>query len=43
VVDRLPVPPEVTTYAEGGHTRVFWNDHTLDALAWMGVKVASER
>jgi hypothetical protein len=43
VVDRLPVRPEVATYEEGGHTRVFWNDHTLDALAWMGAKVASVR
>jgi hypothetical protein len=43
VVDRLPVTPEVATYADGGHTRVFWNDHTLDALAWIGAKVALGR
>jgi len=36
VVDRLAVAPEVTTYASGGHTRAFWNDHTLDAFAWLG-------
>jgi hypothetical protein len=35
VVDRLPAPPEVLTYDEGAHTRVFWNDHTLDALRWL--------
>lgn len=35
VVRRLPVPPEIEGYAEGGHTRVFWNDHTVDALGWL--------
>ncbi|GAB6985905.1 alpha/beta hydrolase [Nocardioides pyridinolyticus] len=36
VVERLPAAPEPVTYAEGGHTRVFWNDHTVDALGWLG-------
>ena len=37
VVDRLPSRPEITTYEAGAaHTRVFWNDHTLDALPWLG-------
>ena len=36
VVERLPSDPEAGTYAEGGHTRVFWNDHTVDALGWLG-------
>jgi hypothetical protein len=40
VVARLPVPPEIATYEDGGHTRVFWNDHTLDALAWLAGKIA---
>jgi pimeloyl-ACP methyl ester carboxylesterase len=40
VVSRLPDPPEVAFYGEGGHTRVFWNDHTLDAFAWLGGKLA---
>lgn len=35
VVGRLPTAPEVATYAAGGHTRVFWNDHTIDALTWL--------
>jgi poly(3-hydroxybutyrate) depolymerase len=35
VVDRLPTRPEITTYADGGHTRVFWNAHTIDALRWL--------
>ncbi|MEQ6899700.1 alpha/beta hydrolase-fold protein [Nocardioides sp. YIM 152588] len=35
VADRLPTPPEVQTYTDGGHTRVFWNDHTVEALTWL--------
>jgi len=31
----LPVEPEVLTFADGGHDRHFWNDHTLDAFAWL--------
>ena len=36
VVDGLAEEPEITVYEDGGHTRVFWNDHTLDAFAWLG-------
>jgi len=35
LVARLPVEPEVLTYDDGGHTRVFWNDHTLAAFDWL--------
>jgi S-formylglutathione hydrolase FrmB len=35
LVAELPQPPQVETYAEGGHTRIFWNDHTLDAFAFL--------
>ncbi len=35
LVDALPVAPEVATFADGAHTRVFWNDHTLDAFGWL--------
>jgi hypothetical protein len=31
----LPDPPEVAVYEHGKHTREFWNDHTLDAFAWL--------
>ena len=41
VVDRLAHPPEVAVYEEGGHTREFWNDHTLDAFAWLGARLDS--
>lgn len=39
LVAELSVEPEVLTFAEGGHTRVFWNDHTLDAFAWLAAKL----
>jgi hypothetical protein len=35
LIDRLPVPAEVASFAPGGHTRAFWNDHTLEALGWL--------
>ena len=35
LVDALPVAPEQLTYGAGGHTREYWNDHTLDAFAWL--------
>lgn len=35
LADLLPTEPEVLTFADGGHTRVFWNDHTLDAFGWL--------
>ncbi|WP_028636745.1 alpha/beta hydrolase [Nocardioides sp. URHA0032] len=40
VVGRLPEEPEAVTYADGGHTRVFWNDHTVDAFGWLGGELA---
>ena len=39
LVTRLPDRPEVVTFAEGAHTRVFWNDHTLDAFRWLAAKL----
>ena len=30
--DALPVPADPEVYAQGRHTRVFWNDHTLEAF-----------
>ena len=35
VADALPRRPEVAVFEPGGHTRVFWNDHTLPALEWL--------
>lgn len=35
LVTELPVAPQVLTYADGGHTRVFWNEHTVDAFRWL--------
>ncbi len=35
VADALPTRPEVGVFEPGGHTRVFWNDHTLAAFDWL--------
>ncbi len=35
IAGRLPTTPELATYAAGGHTRLFWNDHTIGALTWL--------
>ena len=35
-VDSLATPPEETAWVDGeAHTRTFWNDHTLDAFAFL--------
>ncbi len=39
LVDALPVAPEVATFADGAHTRVFWNEHTLDAFGWLASRL----
>ncbi len=36
LVEALPTPPESATYGDGRHTRVYWNDQTLDAFAFLG-------
>lgn len=35
LVQELPRRPEVVTFADGGHTQQFWNDHTLAAFSWL--------
>lgn len=35
LVDDLPARPDIVSYAEGGHTQVFWNDHILEAFDWL--------
>jgi hypothetical protein len=39
LVDALPTPPQVLTFDDGGHTRLFWNDHTLAAFDWLARKL----
>ena len=31
----LPEPPEIESYSSGGHTRVYWNDQTLEAFEFL--------
>lgn len=35
VADALPRQAEVAVFEPGGHTRVFWNDHTLAMFDWL--------
>jgi pimeloyl-ACP methyl ester carboxylesterase len=35
LVDSLPEDPEIWSYSEGAHTRIYWNDQTLDAFAFL--------
>ena len=35
----LVEPPEIATYTAGGHTRYFWNDHTLDAFEFLASRL----
>ena len=34
-VAALPQPPEITSFSEGGHSRYYWNDQTLDAFGFL--------
>lgn len=31
----LPDEPEIASFSEGGHTRVYWNDQTIEALTFL--------
>ena len=35
----LPQPPDIASYSEGGHTRYYWNDHTLDAFEFLAARL----
>jgi pimeloyl-ACP methyl ester carboxylesterase len=40
-VEALPAAPEIASYSPGAHTRFFWNDHTLEAFAFLAKHLAS--
>ncbi len=40
-VAALPEPPEIASYGEGGHSRVYWNDQTLDAFGFLAKHLAA--
>lgn len=40
LVEVLPEEPEIVSYGPGGHTRVYWNDQTLDAFAFLASHLA---
>jgi S-formylglutathione hydrolase FrmB len=35
LVEALPEPPEIWSYGPGGHTRIYWNDQTLEAFTFL--------
>lgn len=37
----LPAEPEIASFSAGGHTRVYWNDQTLDAFAFLSRHLAA--
>lgn len=43
LVAELPARPEVLTYADGAHTRNFWNDHALEAFGWLAGQLHAAR
>ncbi len=38
-LDVLPQPPELLSLGAGEHSRVYWNDHTLDAFDWLAAQL----
>jgi hypothetical protein len=39
LVDAAPVPPDPWVSGDGGHTRVYWNAHTLAMFDWLAEKL----
>ena len=40
LVDALPKEPEVASFAPGGHDRIYWNEHTLEAFAFLAGRLS---
>ena len=40
LVADLPEQPVSVTYGPGGHSKVYWNDHTLEAFSFLGEELA---
>jgi len=43
LAEALPEPPEVLSYGEGAHTRVYWNGVTPAAFRFIGAALAGRR
>ena len=33
--EQAPTPPDPWVQGEGGHTRIYWNDHTLEMMKFL--------
>lgn len=40
-VDELDPPPQIASFSEGAHTRVYWNDQTLEAFDFLSARLAA--
>lgn len=40
LVTALPSPPAIASFGPGGHTRVYWNDQTLQAFSFLAGQLA---
>jgi S-formylglutathione hydrolase FrmB len=38
-VAALPTDPVITSYSSGGHTYVYWNEHTVEALTFLASRL----
>lgn len=41
-VANLPEEPEINSSGPGGHTRIYWNDQTIEALTFLGSHLGKE-
>jgi S-formylglutathione hydrolase FrmB len=42
LADTLSPPPEIASFSEGGHTRVYWNDQTIETLTFLASHLGKE-
>jgi pimeloyl-ACP methyl ester carboxylesterase len=42
VVSGMAMPPRITDYSPGAHTRAYWDDHTLAAFAFLSAMVSRQ-
>ena len=43
LADSLPVEPDIASFSEGGHTRVYWNEQTIPALTFLSEQLTPKK